>query len=80
MINTRNNQWSETIRNYHDAKFLICNSCLWCASWLDGDNCFQRCPTCTSEKLELIPIAETEAYHMNMDGNGVSMEFWNLKK
>ena len=80
---TSNNQRSETIRNYHDAKLLICNACLWCASWLDGDNynerC-QRCPTCRSEKLELIPIAETEAYRMNIDGNGISMEFWNLKK
>jgi hypothetical protein len=80
MINTRNNQRSETIRNYHDAKFLICNSCLWCASWLAGDNLFQRCPSCTSEKLELIPIGETEGYRINIDASGISMEFWNLKK
>lgn len=35
---------------------------------------------CMSEKLESIPIGETEAYHMNIDSNGISMEFWNLKK
>ncbi len=75
----RQDQTSHTIRKYHHAKFLICNSCLWCASWLDGDNSIQRCPTCTSEKLELIPITETE-YRMNMDVSGISIEFWNLKK
>ncbi len=76
-MTSRQDQKSHMIREYHHAKFLICNSCLWCASWLDDDNSIQRCPTCTSEKLELIPIAETEAYRMDMDGNGVSMEFWN---
>jgi hypothetical protein len=79
IIKMGHNQRSEIIRNYHDAKFLICNSCFWCASWLAGDNYFQTCPTCTSENLEPIPIGETEAYHMNIDGNGVSMEFWNLR-
>ena len=80
MIKKGQNQSSEIIRKNHDAKFLVCNSCLWCASWLAGDNYFERCPTCTSERLELIPIAETEAYRMNIDGNGFSIEFWNEKK
>ena len=74
MINPRQDQRSEIIRKYHDAKFLIYNSCLWCASWLDGDNSIQTYPSCRSEKLELIPIGETEAYRIKMD-NGISMEF-----
>jgi hypothetical protein len=41
---------------------------------------FRKCPTCTSERVELIPIAETEVYRMNIDGNGFSIEFWNEKK
>jgi hypothetical protein len=77
---SRQDQTSYTIRKYHHAKFLICNSCLWCASWLNGVNYIQRCPTCTSEKLELIPIGETEGYRINIDASSVSMEFWNLKK
>ena len=80
MIKKGQNQSSEIIRKYHDAKFLVCNSCLWCASWLAGDNSFQRCPSCTSEKLELIPVGETEAYRISIDTTGLSMEFWNLKK
>ena len=80
MVSARQNQKSESIKNYYDAKFLICNSCLWCASWLIDDYFIQSCPTCRSEKLELTPITRTEGYHIKMDGNGVSMEFWNLKK
>jgi hypothetical protein len=80
MINTGHNQRSETIRSYHDAKFIICNSCLWCASWLAGDNFFQRCPICMGEKLELIPIGRTEAYLIVKLDNSVAMEFWNVKK
>jgi hypothetical protein len=80
MIKKGQNQSSEIIRKYHDAKFLVCNSCLWCASWLAGDNYFERCPSCTSERLELIPIGRTEAYFIVKHGNSVAMEFWNLKK
>ena len=76
-MTSRQDQASHIIRKYHHARFLICNSCLWCASWLDGDNSIQICPTCRSEKLELTPISETEAYRMNIDGGGISMEFWN---
>jgi len=30
MANSSQDQKSETIRNYRDTRFLICNSCLWC--------------------------------------------------
>lgn len=75
MVNSSQDQKSETIRNYHDTRFLICNSCLWCASWLIDDYFIQSCPICRSEKLELIPIARTEVYRINKEGRGVSMEF-----
>jgi hypothetical protein len=71
------NQTSNTIRKYREARFLICNSCLWCASYL-SNNYFYKCPTCRSENIELIPIAKTEAYRVGITGNGISMEFWNL--
>ena len=76
-MTSRQDQASHIIRKYHHARFLICKSCLWCASWLAEDNSIQICPTCRSEKLELTPISETEAYRMNIDGGGISMEFWN---
>ena len=30
--------------------------------------------------MKLIPIAETEAYSVNIQGGSTSMQFWNLKK
>jgi hypothetical protein len=79
MVGIRQNQKSNTIRKYHHAKFLICNSCLRCASYLSSYDA-QNCPSCNSDKVELIPISETEAYRLHMDRDNVSMEFWNLRK
>jgi hypothetical protein len=53
---------------------MICNSCYWCASNRSPYNP-AKCPTCNSDKLEFIPISETEAYGVNMDRGGVSIEF-----
>ena len=48
------------------------------ASFLDGDNPIQACPICT-KNLESIPITDTETYRLRLDGNGISIEFWNTK-
>ena len=77
----KQNQKSDMIRRYENANLLICNSCFWCASYLAGDlDYFQRCPTCSNNKIEYIPIFQTESYRLNIDRNGLSMEFWNLSK
>jgi len=81
MIRAPQNQRSNSIRKYHECKFWICNSCLWCASYLSGeDNSSEKCPTCDSDRMDLIPICETETYRLEMDGSGICMEFWNLQK
>ena len=71
-------QRSNTIRKYRQADFMICNSCYWCASNLSSYYP-AKCPSCNSDKIESIPISEAEAYGVNMDRGGVSMEFWNLE-
>jgi hypothetical protein len=76
MVGIRQNQKSSIVRKYRQADFMICNSCFWCASNLSLYSPV-KCPTCDSDKMELIPISETEAYGLNIDGNGVTMEFWN---
>jgi hypothetical protein len=79
MIKNRQNQTSNIVRKYQNAKFLICNSCFWCASSISSDyNYTERCPTCRSTKIESVPISETEAYQISIDTNSVSMEFWNV--
>jgi hypothetical protein len=79
MIIAKQNQTSNRIREYHNAQFIIYNSCLWCASYLayDDDN-IADCPACTSNKIELLPISEKEAYRIGIERGGISMEFWNL--
>lgn len=57
------------------ADFLLCNSCLWCASCL-GSACMERCPAC-SAPVEALPIQPNEAYTMKKmnGGSGVELDF-----
>lgn len=60
--------------------FLICESCLWCASSLyfnNIDTTITECPICdSSRKLDSIPICDNENYSFNYDSkSGVILEF-----
>jgi hypothetical protein len=60
--------------------FMICESCLWCASSLyfnNTDITITECPICdSSRKLDSIPICENENYSFNYDSkSGVLLEF-----
>ena len=79
MIRMGQNQKSNTIRKYSQGDFMTCNSCFWCASNLSGYSP-TVCPACGSNKMELIPISKRESFRLNIDGAGVSIEFWNLPK
>ena len=64
-------------------RFLICESCLWCASSLyfnNTDTTITKCPICdSSRKLDSIPICDNENYIFNYDSkSGVILEFSNL--
>lgn len=50
-----------------EIQFLICPSCLWCASYIDpssGKNyeTLSHCVICKIEKIESIPIGSNESY------------------
>jgi len=78
MSSIKQHQKTNTIRGYHDAQFLICNSCFWCASYISHyPDDVENCPACRSDRMEAISISQKEAYKVNMDGSSVSMEFWN---
>ena len=78
MSSIKQRQETNTIRIYHDAQFLICNSCFWCASYLSHDpHCVENCAAYRSDRMEVIPISQKEAYKVNMEGSSISMEFWN---
>ncbi len=80
MATIKQHQQIGTIRRYHDAAFLICNSCFWCASTLSKNTSYLICPACEGMKLESTPLSEREAYSINTDNENLSVEFWNLPK
>jgi hypothetical protein len=81
MSSIKQNQETNTIRGYHDAQFLICNSCYWCASYLSYNlHYVENCPACRSDRMEGMPLSQKEAYKVNMDGSNITLEFWDLKK
>ena len=44
--------------------FLICQSCFWCASYLNMSRLLpiDKCPNCYNNKIELMPISQDEIY------------------
>ena len=65
------------------AVFLLCESCHWCATYLDKarlplDN---QCPHCSSDMLSSFPILSTEAFTFDYsETRGVDLEFRRRKK
>jgi hypothetical protein len=58
------NKENEPLRKY----FMICQTCFWCASYIDimGDTDvlpYKTCPTCNHTAIELLPLSNGEHYH-----------------
>ena len=72
---------SETARRpntptHNQIDFLLCPSCFWCASYFNYSKVAIRCPTCSSDNVESMPISNDELYTYSHDGNhGVTLEF-----
>lgn len=59
--------------------FTLCGSCYWCATYLDGRG-VESCPTCTSGRVESIPVAGNEMYVFDYDEKrGVTVDFMPAK-
>ncbi len=58
--------------------FLICNSCFWCASYLNLENSLipSQCPSCKKKGIEYLPISVNDAYSFDYNPlTGVILEF-----
>ena len=56
--------------------FLLCNSCLWCASDLNMRGTVEICPSCMNGKVESMPISDNEIYTFRYNAiRGVTLEF-----
>ena len=77
---------NEILRHIDHSYFLICNSCLWCATYLDIDNLESLCASqthalschiCNSCNTKLIPISADVSSEMEYDvTSGMEMEFY----
>lgn len=62
--------------------FLLCNSCFWCASYLNmrGGFGLTECPSCNENKIELMPLSANDVYLFDYNQvTGVILQFSNYK-
>jgi hypothetical protein len=61
--------------------FMICQTCFWCASYIDimGDMDalpYKACPTCNHTAIELLPLSDGEHYRFEYAvTRGIILEF-----
>jgi predicted RNA-binding Zn-ribbon protein involved in translation (DUF1610 family) len=63
--------------------FLLCNSCFWCASYLNMRSSFGviECPSCKESTIERMPLSANEVYLFDYNRvTGVILEFSNYNK
>jgi hypothetical protein len=62
------------------ATFVMCQSCFWCASFLQ-DRPFRACPLCSGRALDSIPISERETYSLKIWHNcNVEIDFSSRRR
>jgi hypothetical protein len=45
--------------------FLICNSCMWCASYFENGMTDTKCHLCRKGKIDCMPIGEDKNYRFD---------------
>src|SRR5712691_11919994 len=63
--------------------FLLCNSCFWCASYLNLRSSFGviECPSCKENTIERMPLSANDVYLFDYNRvTGVILEFSNYNK
>ena len=73
----KNNSSNKTTYYKQVIHFLICHSCFWCASYSRLDVSFVKCPSCSDDKLEWMPISDDEVCKFDYDNknDGIVLEF-----
>jgi hypothetical protein len=59
--------------------FLLCNSCFWCASYLNlKDYDISECPSCKQNTIEWMPLCANDVYSFHHNRvTGVILKFLN---
>ena len=58
------------------SRFLLCESCFWCASCINLSFNVEKCPLCINGNVESMPLSDKEIYRFSYDSvRGVTLEF-----
>jgi hypothetical protein len=63
--------------------FVLCDSCRWCATYLDKSRArdSDRCPSCASSALSSFPVMPDESFTFSYDEKrGIEMDFGRRTK
>ena len=62
--------------------FILCNSCFWCASYLNLSSFgVIECPSCKENTIERMPLSANDVYLFDYNRvTGVILEFSNYNK
>jgi hypothetical protein len=61
--------------------FVLCDTCYWCATFLDKTKVKDRCPICSAAQLSSFPIMPDESFIFGYDSKrGVELDFGRRKK
>ncbi len=62
--------------------FILCNSCFWCASYLNLSSFgVIECPSCKENTIERMPLSANDVYLFDYNRvTGVILEFSNCNK
>jgi hypothetical protein len=59
---------------------MLCESCYWCATFLDKAKLIEKCPVCLKGMLSSFPIMGDEAFVFSADSkHGVELDFTRRK-
>jgi rubrerythrin len=74
-----NGKQSPVARISKKIDFLLCNSCFWCASYLNmRDYADIECPSCKQNTIEWMPLCANDVYSFDHNRvTGVILEFLN---
>ncbi|HUG97260.1 MAG TPA: hypothetical protein VMJ94_06940 [Nitrososphaera sp.] len=60
--------------------FMLCETCYWCATYLDKTRVAEKCPACSSKVLSSFPIMPDESFVFSYDAKrGVELDFGRRK-
>jgi hypothetical protein len=82
MVSNEKTSSSPIARISNKIDFLLCNSCFWCASYLNLRSFgVIDCPSCDENTIERMPLSANDVYSFDYNRvTGVILEFSNYNK